>query len=48
MEHRWDATDRRKLRFSEKNLSQLQFVQQKSHMDWLEIETGTPGREAGN
>jgi hypothetical protein len=37
-EHWWNDIDRRKLKKSEKNLSQCHFVRHKSHMEW-------PGRE---
>jgi hypothetical protein len=33
MEHQWNETDRRKPKYSEKNLFQCHFVHQKSHMD---------------
>jgi hypothetical protein len=33
MEHRWNEIDRRKPKYSEKNLSQCHFVHQKSHVD---------------
>jgi hypothetical protein len=33
IEHRWNGTDRGKLKYSRKNLSQCHFVHHKSHMD---------------
>jgi hypothetical protein len=33
MEHRWNETERGKLKYSGKNLSQCHFVYHKSHMD---------------
>jgi Zn-finger protein len=33
MEHRWNEIDRRKPKYSEKNLSQCHFVHHKSQMD---------------
>jgi hypothetical protein len=33
MEHRWNDIDRRKLKYSWKNLYQWYFVHHKSHMD---------------
>jgi hypothetical protein len=33
MEHRWNEIDRGKPKYSEKNLSQCNFVHHKSHMD---------------
>jgi hypothetical protein len=33
MEHRWNEIERGKPKYSEKNLSQCQFVYHKSHMD---------------
>jgi hypothetical protein len=33
MEHWWNETDREKLKYSAKNLSQCHFVHHKSHMD---------------
>jgi hypothetical protein len=38
MEHRWDDTDRRRPKGSEKKLSQCRFVHHKSHMDCPEEE----------
>ena len=38
MQHWWNDTDRGKLKYWERNLSQCHFVQHKSHMDWLGIE----------
>ena len=34
MEHRWNEIDRGKPKYSEKNLSQCNFVYHKSHMGW--------------
>ena len=48
MEHLWDVTERGKLRFKEKNLSQCPFLHNKSHMNWPDIENRPPGREAGD
>jgi hypothetical protein len=33
MEHRWNETDRGKLKYWERNLSQCHFVHHKFHMD---------------
>ena len=41
MEHWWNDTDWRKLKYWEKNLSQSHFVHHKSHTDWLGIEQVT-------
>jgi hypothetical protein len=40
MEHRWNAIDREKPKYSRENLSQCHFVRHKSHMDWPGIERG--------
>ena len=39
-EHWWNDTDRRILKYSEKNLSQFSYFRHKSHMDWPVIESG--------
>jgi hypothetical protein len=36
MEHRWNDIDRRKPKYSGRNLSQCHFVHYKSHMDTLD------------
>ena len=38
MKQRWIDTDRRKLKYVEKSLSQYHFVHHKSHRDWIAIE----------
>jgi hypothetical protein len=38
MDYIWNGTDRRKLKYLEKDLSQYQFVHQKSHMNWPQNE----------
>jgi hypothetical protein len=38
MKQRWIDTDRRKLKYVEKSLSQYFFVHHKSHRDWIAIE----------
>jgi hypothetical protein len=40
MEHWWNDTDRGKLKYWEKNLSQYHFVHHKTHMDRPGIEPG--------
>jgi hypothetical protein len=47
MEHRCNETDRGKLKYSGKNLSQYHFFHHKSHMHWPGIEPGVPRWEAG-
>jgi hypothetical protein len=42
MEHGWNEIDRRKPKYSGKNLSQCHFVYHKSHMDSPGIEPGPP------
>jgi hypothetical protein len=48
MEHWWNDTVRRKMKYCEENLLQCHSVHNKSHMDWPEIERvpawGTAGR----
>jgi hypothetical protein len=41
-EHQWNETDRRKPKYSGKNLSQCHFIHHKYHMDWAGIEPGPP------
>jgi hypothetical protein len=48
VEHRWNDTDRGKLKYWEKNLSQRHSVHHKSHMDWPRIEPGPPWKVAGD
>jgi hypothetical protein len=38
MEHWWSDTVKRKVKYLEENLSEFQFVHNKSHVDWLGIE----------
>ena len=40
MEHWWNYTNRRKLMYLEKHLSQYHFIHQKSHLDWPRIKPG--------
>jgi hypothetical protein len=47
MEHLWNEIDRRKPKYSGKNLSQCHFVNHKSHMDSPGIEPGPPRWESG-
>jgi len=47
MEHWWNDTDRRKLKYWEENLSQCCSVHNKSHTDWPEIERLPPQGTAG-
>jgi hypothetical protein len=42
MEHGWNDTGRRKLKYSEKNLYQGHLVHHKFHMDWPGIEPRPP------
>jgi len=46
VEHWWNGSDRGKLKYWERNLSQWHFVQHKSHIDWLGIEPGSPWWES--
>jgi hypothetical protein len=38
--HRWNDSEGAKPKYTEKDLSQFYFVQQKSHMDWHGVESG--------
>jgi hypothetical protein len=40
LENVWNSADREKSKYSERNLSQCQFVDHKSHIDWSVIELG--------
>jgi len=42
MEHRWNDTDKRKLKYSEKNTSQYHFIHLKSHTHVYWIESWHP------
>jgi hypothetical protein len=42
IEHWWNDTDRRKLKYWKENLSQYYSVHNKSHTDWPEIEQVPP------
>jgi hypothetical protein len=42
MEHWWNDTDRRKVKYSDKNLPQCHFVHHKSHINRPRIEPGAP------
>jgi hypothetical protein len=48
MDHQWNDIDRRKPKYSGKNLSQCHFVNHKFHMNWPGIEPGPPRWEAGD
>jgi hypothetical protein len=47
MHHWWNESDRGKPKYWEKKISQRNFVQHKSHMDWPGFETGPPRSETG-
>jgi hypothetical protein len=47
MGHRWNNTERGKLKYLEKNLSHCHFIYHKSHMDWPGIEACVSVVEAG-
>jgi len=40
LEHLWNVTNRRKLKYSKRNVSHSHFVHHKSHMDLLGIKHG--------
>ena len=46
MEHLWNATDRAKLKYSERNRIKRHFADQQYHTDWPGIEPIFGGREA--
>jgi hypothetical protein len=48
MEHPWDETDREKLKYSEKNMSQCCCAQHKSYTDWSGFEPYHPRSEVGD
>jgi hypothetical protein len=48
MEQRWSDTDRGNPKYSRNNNSQSNFIQHKSHVDWLGIELWSPHWQAGN
>jgi hypothetical protein len=48
IEHRWNNSDRGRLKNSEKTLSQCQFVQHKSDKDRSNIEPGPRGDISNN
>jgi hypothetical protein len=41
MEHWWNDTVGRRLKYSKKNVPQYHFTHHKFHMDWPQIEPGT-------
>jgi hypothetical protein len=43
MKQQWNDTDRRKLKYSKKNVSQCHFVHHKPHTDWPGYKPGHHG-----
>jgi hypothetical protein len=48
IDHWWNIIDRGNLKYSDRNQSQCNLVCQNYHAYWLEIDPGTPRREAGD